>query len=751
MTPAELTLRGSRAAREAVRRRSRGRRGEALPSLRDLLDPRTVDLDAATAETLVSSIRGRALAVGDPVETERALGAIGGSRDAVVRAADEVLAGAIAAFGHGTLDIGTSPDWLRDPVSGRSWPLVFWPDVDYRFDDSVGDPRYVWEVNRHHHLATLGRAFHLSGEPRFATAVWSHILSWIDRNPPYRGINWSSALEMAIRLISWGMALDLVGCEGAPEGAAERVLTSVSLQAHHLCDNLSVYASSKNNHLIGEAVGLLAAGTLFPELLKAGAWARKGRTLLEREIRAQVSPDGVSREQTLHYQVFVLEFCLVAAALARTSGRPLSPAFLTTVEEMGVFLERTAGLAGSPPSVGDEDGGRVYELADETERQAARAAACAAFAAGRPPRAPLRERDLEPAVWLFGPSDVGAWLSSRTGEPRGSATESAAYTLGGYFVPSSGSQHGVIDCGPLGLGSIAAHGHADCLSLSIADRGRWLVVDPGTYCYHRERVLRDHFRGTAAHNTVCVDGRDQSEILGPFLWGRRARHEQLAWASGDGFDFFDGAHDGYERTSGVRHRRRVVFGKRGYWIVVDSLEGTGRHTIGATFQLAPGLEPTADGGLEFRHADGFGVAFRAWLPAGLRIDVLEGREDPPAGWVSPAFGVKLAAPAVRATGEIDLPATLVFAVVPFEGEPEIDVECLTGAWRDGAVFEATFPEGRDRCFLGRPPASPGTGTFDGAFGFTAHRGAERRAYGFEIRDWKDGDAAVPHEEIRCAL
>ncbi len=299
---------------------------------------------------------------------------------------------------------------------------------------------------------------------------------------------------------------------------------------------------------------------------------------------------------------------------------------------MSAFLSAVAGAGGSVPSVGDGDGGRAYQLSDRPGRQAQGSAACGAILAGRRSPRGFQPSDAEPAVWLLGADPVARWLDAAPRAPADAG--SSAFVEGGYFVTRGDTQHGVIDCGPLGYRSIAAHGHADCLSIAICLDDDWVVADPGTYCYHRERVWRDHFRSTAAHNTVTVDGENQSRILGPFLWGHRARARAVRWASHPLFDFFEGTHDGYARR-GVVHRRRVLFARRGYWIVLDDLEGTGQHDVSTTLQFdhpcsAVGPGPSG-GGVEHRVElpGGRVVRVSSWLPEGMTSEVVEGCANPP--------------------------------------------------------------------------------------------------------------------------
>jgi hypothetical protein len=709
-----------------------GDRGRLLPGARD-------------AEALTSALRD-----------------IGRGPEAVVDAAIDVLEGRVSAFGWTSFDVGPSPDWHRDPDSGGVWPRDYWADVDFRGAEGLGDPRYVWELNRHHHLVTLGRAHVLTGEARFAERVWRDVTSWIDTNPPLFGVNWSSPLEIAIRLMSWAMALDLVGANGAQPGDAANLATSVSLQGRHLSDNLTVYASSRNNHLLGEASGLLVAGAKFRFLRDAGRQAGRGRALLERELRSQVTADGVTREQAFQYQVFVMEFALLGVAAARALGTSLAPDCVERLGRMAQFLGAVSGAGGVPPSIGDGDGGRAYELADGFGRQAAGAIAASAVAAGL---APLDRyaTDLESALWLLGTEPVVEASGKLAASGGSGAVEvpSPVFADGGYFVTTNGTQRGVVDCGPLGYLSIAAHGHADCLSLVVSDGVGWVLVDPGTYCYHRDALWRDHFRSTAAHNTVSVNGRSQSDMLGPFMWGRRAGAAPLVWVSAPGFDYFEGEHDGFKRSDGVVHRRSVLFSRSGYWLIVDHLEGRGQHRVDGSFQLAEGYSRLAQEGppdgsaagdeLVFTSGAGRSVSIRSWLPEGMFAHVVEGSEDPPRGWVSSGFGHKAPAPAVVESGMVDLPVTLLTAIVPLDGAGSPRVRCATGGWSGGAVFEIDTPRGRETVLMGTPQLETAGWSFSGTLGFLFSREDGAEASGLGIDKWMASGSDVAYERLANLL
>src|SRR5688572_31852241 len=126
----------------------------------------------------------------------------------------------------------------------------------------------------------------------------------------------------------------------------------------------------------------------------------------------------------------------------------------------------------------------------------------------------------------------------------------------------------IVDVGPLGCTFSCGHGHADLLSIQCVAFGEAVLVDPGTYCYTPDTEWRNFFRGTAAHSTVTINGRDQVEPDGPFSWHGRPHANVREWRSNDDCDFVDASHTAY---AGIAHRRRVLFAKPDYWVVVDDI------------------------------------------------------------------------------------------------------------------------------------------------------------------------------------
>jgi heparinase II/III-like protein len=263
------------------------------------------------------------------------------------------------------------------------------------------------------------------------------------------------------------------------------------------------------------------------------------------------------------------------------------------------------------------------------------------------------------------------------------AASCRAFPHGGYYILRHAPEPVVIfDCGPLGYLSLAAHGHADCLSLCLSVKGEWLLVDPGTYVYHEEQEWRRWFRGTAAHNTLTIEGLDQSEQTGHTMWGRRANgslraffcDEHLAWVEGD--------HDGYRHLKPPRtHHRAVALGQPGYLLVIDRVIG-GPCDVSINWQFAPSLRVTrADRQLLVieRSCDpDVTHRYQAQLLFDADVTIHYGEDEPLGGWVSPTFNKRVAAPRVeaRAAAVDGVPLVTAFWLAD---TPAPDVELRTHA------------------------------------------------------------------------
>ena len=619
------------------------------------------------------------------------------ARASLIGAAERVLAGRFDLLGHTGLWFGEPIDWHADPVSNKRAPDLHWSRIPYLDHSLVGDHKVVWELNRHQHFFVLGRAYQVTRDPRYAACFAEHVASWMDANTPKNGINWASSLEVSYRAIAWLWAIELF--RDAPELTAvllERMLRYLYVHGRHLERYLSTYFSP-NTHLTGEALGLFYLGTMLPELRRASVWRERGWQILAQQLDRQIYDDGVYFEQATYYQRYTADIYLHAVILADRNGfgvpRPMRDRLALAIDHLA-FLARGDG---NIPVIGDDDGGRLV-LLEERELTDVRAVlATSAVVLDRAEHAVVAGGVTEEVLWLLGPEGVHD-AESRVGGPPPVET-SKLFPLGGYAIMRSGwsdhALHAVVDCGPLGALN-CGHAHADALSIDLAVGPCPLIVDPGTYTYTVSAEARDHFRHTAAHNTVTLNGEASSVHAGPFSWKHRAEATVEQWWTGSLTDWFVGRHDGFGRLGiGASHRRSVLHVRGEYWIVVDTVVSDVASDAVAHFHAAEGATPEsmAERSLVLRFPCS-AERPRLFFGTAGDVDAVVVEND----WIPPSYGRRVRAPAVRVASRRSGERTIVTVLCPLAEGDTVSVTDIPAS--EGRGIAVSRPEWYDLLVLG---------------------------------------------------
>jgi hypothetical protein len=585
-------------------------------------------------------------------------------------AAERILAGSFDVFALRDVRLGFPPNFNLDPRTGVEAPLVFGKDLNYRDRRLVGDVKYLWEPNRHLELVTLAQAWHLTAEPRYALGCRTLLDSWFSQCPYPRGVNWCVSLEHAVRLINWSFAWFLLGGEDSivfagkeGEDFRARWLECIYQHCHFIPRHWSRH-SSANNHLLGEATGLFIGATTWPLWRESVEWRRQARAELEREALAQTFADGVNKEQALWYHHAVADMMLVAGLVARANDDDFGAEYWRRLEVMFEFIASVMDVGGNVALFGDADEGVLVRFvpSDGQTEGTSRMGIAAIFRSllatgavlfGRPAMRAKAGAFDDKSRWLLG--DESAKVFARIDASKAFPLR-RAFPDGGYFVLGEDFESPreiriVADAGPLGYLAIAAHGHADALAFTLSVAGKPILVDPGTFSYS-VMPWRRYFRSTAAHNTVVVDGRNQSEFAGSFLWLRHARAVvDSFYAAGDDQTLI-AHHDGYRRLPDpVRHRRtwRYTAGLPSLGIT-DEVICSGTHSVGIHWHFAPECAVSLDGNRVFARRGE--VTVRLTCPVGLTPTLASGCEQPPLGWYSDGFDVKSPTTTARFAGEI---------------------------------------------------------------------------------------------------
>ncbi len=585
-----------------------------------------------------------------------------------VQCADRILAGCFDVFALHGVDLSFPPRWNVDPKTGIAAPLPFGKSLDYRDPAQVGDIKYLWEINRHLELVTLAQGWHLTRDPRYSQGCRTLLDSWISESPYPLGVNWCVSLEHGVRLVNWAFAWFLLSGAEIFDGATgeefrRRWLTCIYQHCHFIARHWSRH-SSANNHLLGEATGLFVGATIWPLWRESARWQALARAELTKGAMEQTFADGVNKEQAVWYHHAVADMMLIAGLIGRANRCDPGVEYWRKLETMLEFIASIMDVHGNVPLIGDADEGVLVRLAPQCGRPGGEPdvfhslLATGAVLFGRP--------ELRYKAQTF--DDKSRWLLGDAAAKRFAALDSAGRGLpirkefrdGGYFILGSDFETPrevriVADAGPLGYLSIAAHGHADALAFTLSAGGQPMLVDPGTFAYHTEPRWRRYFKGTSAHNTVVVDGEDQSQFGGNFLWLEHAPVRLEVFGEAGEMQQMVASHNGYGRLRDpVRHRRTWRY-ERGHLAIVDELVCEAGHSVDLNWHFAPECRVSQRGRVIVARRNG--VTVELTCPEVL-VPMLVNGMDPlpdgqgPLGWFSSGFDVKAPATTAVFAGQI---------------------------------------------------------------------------------------------------
>ncbi|MFF2775510.1 alginate lyase family protein [Streptomyces sp. NPDC058052] len=569
----------------------------------------------------------------------------------LVAEADRLMAGHARYFGVDRDDL-TDPDWWYDPKTGRRAPWGYAFDVPYRDEEAVGDIKQIWELSRHQYLTVLAAAYAVTGDERYAERVARHLRSWWAANAPLRGVHWTSGIELGIRLLSWVWIRRLLdGWPGAP-GLFEDNPVALRQIWHHQrwLAAFPSRGSSANNHVVAEAAGQFAAACAFGWFPASARWRAEALRSLERHLRSNTFPSGLNRELATEYHGLVLELGLAAVAEADAAGVPVPASVRLVLLRMTDALAAVVDDRLRPPRQGDADDGHglVVDGAGTDRWGSLLATGDAVF--GRLawwPRVTGTDVRTVLLAGLVRPYGKGV---AAPAVRRPAARPAHFADAGMTILRGPGGIWCRCDAGPHGFLSIAAHAHADALSMEVRHDGVDVLADPGTYCYHGQPEWRRYFRSTLGHNTLEWDGGDQSVSGGPFLWTRQARSRVLvADAAGAEPAVWCAEHDGYRPAV---HRRRVELAAASRELrVVDEVRGAA-GAVRLVFHLGPaiGAELAGNRAVLGWDRDGEDRSAVLELPGELSWAAHRGETGPPLGWYSPGFGRKQPSTTLVGTG-----------------------------------------------------------------------------------------------------
>lgn len=601
--------------------------------------------------------------------------------------AERIRAKRFDIFEHEGLSFGDPVNWRLEPISGKVTPLAHWSELDFLNPAVAGDKKFTWELNRCQFFITLGQAYWLTGDEKYAEQFVAYTDSWLEDNPPKHGINWASSLELSFRVIAWLWAMHLcANARALTTDIVMRVLKSLLAQGRHIETYLSHYFSP-NTHLTGEALGLFYLGVALPELRRAEHWRQLGLRILLEQLPVHVRRDGVYFEQASYYHRYTTDFYTHLLLLSHASGTALPPLVeekLAALHEHLLWITRPDG---SPTYYGDDDGGRTVMLSTRRAADFRDTLATGAALFQRPDWKFVAGDAAVETLWLLGTEGLQAFDALKAEAP---PTKRKAFADSGYYVVRDGwtpdASYLFIDCGQHGVLN-GGHAHSDALSFEFAASGTTWLVDPGTFSYTGDLQQRNEIRCSQNHNTVSVDGQSQSTSKTAFTWAQTARCLPREFRECSEGLFFAGQQDGYTRLADpVRQQRSWLLSNAtdatpAHLLITDRLEAQGAHQYRWHFHFAAGCRAQVTGAgvrisapdykevnNEDHNEDGNELLLVArWAVAPAPSQQLHWAVTE--GWVSRCYGQREMAPVVTLTTEAQGTVELETLLVPLSNQP----------------------------------------------------------------------------------
>lgn len=436
---------------------------------------------------------------------------------------DRILDNNIDIF-NSTMNLNYSNKFLKDPLSKKLWSDEIYTKVSFRKDNLPGDPKLIWEINKQQYLLDLGLAYQLTKESKYAEKIISEIEEWINQNPEYRGINWTSGLEISLRCLSWMFSLSLIKEYIINNNIyINKILHYIRIKTELIFNKLSLY-SSANNHLIGELT-LLLYSSYFIECKESNLWRKHSIFMLNQQINNQFYNDGINKEQSVNYQIHTMELYFLCEYILNLNSMSLEEKTLERLKKACYYLDKLSESDGTVFNIGDEDGGHILKL----QSQPNNIIDILQFGS-----LVLKNNNIYKhkniytdykVLMLFGEKYMrfinGAYNNSNTIEDTYIFKNGGMYVKDGFI--NNIAYKAMFDFGESGMAPLNAHAHCDILSFNLNIAGNPFLVDCGTYKYHKDDQFRDYFRGVKAHNTISINGLNQFEFLGSFMCEKSPR------------------------------------------------------------------------------------------------------------------------------------------------------------------------------------------------------------------------------------
>lgn len=581
--------------------------------------------------------------------------------------ADEIVDGKVRLFGGDAVDLKLKPEA----------PLSHWTDYETGKTAVDGDIKMTWEPARFGWAYTLARAFYICKDSKYAIAFWRLTASFLEANPPYKGPQWMSGQEAALRLMGLTFAAQVFASAEITVPKQIAALGKViAVHARRIVPTLVYARSQNNNHLLSEAAGLITAALVLPHHPQASRWLWLGWKWFNQGLETQINDEGVYIQHSTNYQRLMLQLALWVNLISqhqtkvekpgdgKIEGSKISDANVKRLNDATFWLMSLVDKqSGHCPNLGPNDGAYIQPLSlcsIDDYRPVMQASAMIFGGIVLP---------------VFGNGawdEMSVWYGAKAPElekpkPEGKIKEGGAPHVLRNPVSES--------WGYLRIANYQNRpGHADQLHFDLWRQGINIVQDAGTFSYNHPSPWDNTLAKSDVHNTITVNGMDQMTRAGKFLWLDWAQAKVVKIAQEENGEFWQisAEHDGY-RHLGVIHRRSVSAQTDGSWLIEDKLTPSYttknlevRFSLRLHWLFCSAPWEWENGSLTLFTKKGIcTVEIHADLPIsqyqiirGGELLVGQGDFSPTCGWASPTYGKKEPAISLSAVIVAKLPVQI---------------------------------------------------------------------------------------------
>ncbi|MCK9328983.1 MAG: heparinase II/III family protein [Candidatus Cloacimonetes bacterium] len=476
-------------------------------------------------------------------------------KEKVIEEADKVSSHVFKILDLAEIQLDAKINWNEDFFSCFQWHNKFYKDIKICNLEDNSDVKIPWEMSRFQHLVCLGKGFLLSKDKKYSDEFVAQFTDWIEKNPYEYSVNWTCAMEVAIRAVNLTVAYELFKTDSTIDNHFWIKFNKVLfLHGRFVYNNLTNKDRYNNNHLIAELSALVILGKYFKDLKvfgffsKPNQWFNHGILNLEKEMQAQVNEDGTSYEGSTSYHKLITEMFLQTTIICNLNGISLSESFNKRLERMCDFIMNIQKDNGLSPFIGDSDDGRYVILSSYYNRNPKDFNYLLSLAGEYFNRDDFR---------YFGQKNKQESYIFRaiTHDKINVSLVSKAYTDGGYYLLRNDNVYCFIRCGQLALRGKGMHSHNDQLSIELSIKGKDFFIDPGSYVYTSDYLARNELKSTKSHNTLMVDNIEQNYFFPKLLFFMQ--EETFAECLSYKEDLFTGRHFGYLKKCGIIHQRSV--------------------------------------------------------------------------------------------------------------------------------------------------------------------------------------------------